>query len=349
MYKEQLSEKYLQQNTLFHTLKNTNGMVVEIMNYGATITKILIPNNKDSVTDVVLGYDSVLAYAQGSSCFGATVGRNANRLRGASFTLNNTEYTLCDNDGGNNLHSGLDYYHKRFWTIIAANEQQITLTLHSPNGDQGYPGSLDITLTYTLTNENELRIEYSAIPDQDTIINLTNHSYFNLDGHHSGTVLSQSLWLDSDAYTKTDSSSIPTGEFINLANTPMDFTNPKEVGTDIFTDIETLRLEKGYNHNWILNNHGNFHKIGSLTSDTTGIVMEIFTDCPGVQVYTANYVNQERGKENALYNIHSGICFETQQFPDAIHHPHFPSPIVKYGEHYNTCTSYKFSTIPSEK
>ncbi len=327
---------------LLYTCMNKNGMVIGVTDLGATLHSVLVPDMDGNLCDVVLGYDTAEQYEHGAAFFGATVGRNANRIGNASFMLNGKRYELDKNDGDNNLHSGEDFYSFRVWNVKARTENSITFSLHSPDGDQNYPGELDIEVTYTLTDANEIIIHYHGVPAEDTIINMTNHSYFNLAGHDSGSVLNQKVWIDADAYTRADATSIPTGEIVSVEGTPMDFRTPKTIGRDIEEDYEALNLGKGYDHNWVLNPREGVGKIARLYSDRTGIEMEIYTDLPGVQMYTANFVENEHGKNGAIYQKRHGVCFETQYFPDAVNHPNFDGPIFRAGEEYDTTTVYKF-------
>lgn len=326
-----------------YTFENANGMVMEVTDFGATLYSLLVPDKDGNPVDVVLGYDSPQGYMGPSGTgFGATIGRNGNRIGKAQFTLNGKTYELDKNNNGNNLHSGLDYYHYRMWNVKETTENSITLSLHSPDGDQGYPGMLNVDVTYTLTDDNELCIDYCGKVDADTIVNMTNHSYFNLNGHASGNVLEHELWMDADAFTATDEKLIPTGEIVPVEGTPMDFRVKKTVGRDIEKQYEPLIFGGGYDHNWCLNNQGEFAKVVELSSELSGITMEVYTDLPGVQVYSGNFLKEEIGKDGIVYKKRQGICFETQHYPDAINHENFPSPIVKEGEEYKTTTVYKF-------
>ena len=325
-----------------YRFENKNGMVMEVTDFGATLYSLLVPTPK-GLLDVVLGYDDPAGYEGPSGTFfGATVGRNANRIAGGKFTLNDKSYTLDVNNGPNNLHSGLDFYSFRIWQVKSTTDNAITFALHSPDGDQGYPGELDVEVTYTLTEDNAIRIDYVGIPQSETFVNMTNHSYFNLNGHDSGSVLNHTVWLDADHYTPADEVSIPTGEIAPVAGTPMDFRTPKTVGRDIEQNFEALIFGKGYDHNWCLNNGGKFAKVATLTGDRTGLSMDVYTDLPGVQIYTGNFIFEELGKGGFVYRHRPGICFETQYYPDAINHPNFPSPIVKAGEVYRTSTEFRF-------
>lgn len=325
-----------------YTLTNDAGMSAEFTDYGASLVRLFVPDREGKLRDVVLGYQDAAGYEAGMESIGATVGRNANRIGGASFELNGVTYALAPNQGKNNLHSGPDVYNKRFWKVAEAEDGHITFLLHSPDGDQGYPGALDMRLTCTLTEGNELRLTYDGVPDQDTVINMTNHSYFNLNGHDSGDILSHRIVLDADAFTMTDAESIPTGEILDVTGTPMDFRNGRVVGEEIGSGFEALRLGKGYDHNWVLKNGGKFAKVAEAAADESGIVMDVYTDLPGIQVYTGNFLDQETGKDGAVYPRRAAVCFETQYFPDAVHHENFPSSVCKAGQAYHTVTAYRF-------
>ena len=325
-----------------YTFENKNGMVMEVTDFGATLYSLQVPHQGRKL-DVVLGYDAPAGYeGPAGTFFGATVGRNANRIAGGKFTLDGKTYQLDVNNGPNNLHSGLDFWSFRIWQVKETTENAITFFLHSPDGDQGYPGAVDVEVTYTLTDENAVRIRYLALPQEQTLINLTNHSYFNLNGHDSGTILDHSVWLDADHFTRADAVSIPTGEIIPVAGTPMDFRTPKTVGRDIDMDYEALNFGMGYDHNWCLNNGGAFAKIATLTGDKTGLVMDVYTDLPGVQIYTGNFIDNEPGKLGVVYPRRAGICFETQFYPDSVNHPNFPSPIFQAGEVFESITEFIF-------
>ena len=325
-----------------YTFRNRNGMEMAVTNFGATLYSLNIPHN-GALLDVVLGYDEPAGYeGPAGTFFGATVGRNANRICKGTFTLDGETYHLDINNGPNNLHSGLDFWSFRVWQVKETTDNSITFTLHSPHMDQGYPGALDMAVTYTLTEENTVQIHYYGIPQARTLINLTNHSYFNLNGHDSGTILDHTVWLDADHFTPADESSIPTGEILAVEGTPMDFRTPKTVGRDIEEDYEALNFGMGYDHNWCLNNGGNFAKVATLTGDKTGLTMDVYTDLPGVQIYTGNFIDNEPGKLGAVYPRRAGICFETQFYPDSVNHPNFPSPIFEAGQVYETTTEFKF-------
>ena len=325
-----------------YILSNEQGMEIAVTDYGAALVSVIVPDKDGHPCDVVLGYDEAAGYEEGDLFLGATVGRIANRIGGASFELNGKTYELEKNNNGNNLHSGMDFYCKRMWGVKEAEDDHVAFTLESPDKDQGYPGALHIEVTYTLTVENEVRITYHAVPEEDTIINMTNHRYFNLDGHASGDVMEQEVWIDADAFTRADAESIPTGEITPVDGTPMDFRTKKTLGRDIEEDYEALNFGMGYDHNWVLNNQGGFKKVAEMSSDESGITMEVYTDLPGMQLYTANFIVEAKGKGGTVYHKRQACCFETQYFPDAVHKENFEGPVCRKGETYDTVTAYKF-------
>ena len=325
-----------------YKMKNDAGMEVQVSDFGATLVNVTVLDQDKNPVEVVLGYEDAAGYENGTAAIGAIVGRNANRIGGACVTINGIDYKLAENDGKNNLHSGPDVYQKRMWRVVENGDDHVTFLLHSPDGDQGYPGALVMKVTYSLDEENTLMIHYEAEPDQDTIINMTNHSYFNLNGHKSGDVLNHTLWLNADAFTPADATSIPTGEIRSVEGTPMDFRIDKTIGKDIEADYEPLVFGKGYDHNWVLKNEGEFDKVAEVAGDESGIHMSVLTDLPGVQIYTANFLDGVKGRDGAVYEMRDAICLETQYYPDAIHHENFPGPICKKGEKYDTRTAYRF-------
>lgn len=331
-----------------YTLINKNGVSASFITLGGIWTSMLVPDKAGNLADVVLGYSTAEAYRNNGAHLGEIVGRNANRIAGAAFTLNGRAYELTANNGPNNLHSGEDYYRNRLWSAEVTEEGEdtkLSFSLESPDGDQGYPGNARITVTYTLTADNALRIDYFLICDQDTIANMTNHSYFNLAGHGSGTAVSQQVWIDAGYYTPMDEVSIPTGELAPVKGTPMDFTVMKAIGTDIDADFLQLKYGSGYDHNWVLNHPAGELSLAAKACDAeSGRCLEVYTDLPGIQFYTANYLGPEHaGKDKAAYGFRHGYCFETQYFPDAVNKPEFPSPVLKEGKEYHTTTIYKFT------
>lgn len=329
------------QETKLYWLTNERNMKVSVSDYGATLVNVLILDKEGKQQDVVLGYDDAKSYEQGDKFFGAVVGRNANRIGGACFKMNGNVYSLSQNDNGNNLHSGPDYYSKRMWSVKEADDTHIICALKSPDNDQGYPSAVDIEVSYTLTSENEIKIHYYAVPQGDTILNMTNHSYFNLNGQDAGDILNQEIWLDADYYTRTDRESIPTGEITEVTGTPMDFRHRKAIGRDINADYEALLFGKGYDHNYFINGSGK-RKAAAFFAKQSGICMDIYTDLPGIQLYTGNFLIQERGKQGVVYGKRQGVCFETQYFPDAVNKEAFTSPLVKGQTVYETETIYQF-------
>lgn len=325
-------------------LTNKKGSSIAVSDFGATLVQVRMPDRDGNLADVVLGYDNVTGYETGAGHLGATVGRNANRIANGRFTLNGREYILTQNNKTNNLHSGLDYYSQRMWEKEygeCAEGYYVTFYLESPDGDQGYPGNAKIFVTYTLTEDDAVEISYHGIADEDTIFNMTNHSYFNMAGEGSGDVLSQLLWMDAREFTVSDELNIPTGELVKVEGTPMDFTTEKPIGRDIAASYEPLLMAGGYDHNWVLDNKGTLALVATCKDKKSGRGMEVYTDLPGIQIYTANFLCAE-GKGGHHYDKNHGICFETQYYPNSINTPHFPQPVVKKGEEYKTKTIFRF-------
>lgn len=309
-------------------------MEAVFLDYGATVQSLTVPNAQGGVTDVVLGYDTAAEYEENDGFFGAAIGRVGNRIGGSFFALDGKMYRLPANEGDNHLHGGPGGFDRRMWSAEPDGERLIFKRL-SADGEEGYPGNLTVRITYELA-ENGLRITYDAETDQATPVSLTNHSYFNL--HGSGDVLSHQLQLNAAAYTEIDEQLIPTGRLLPVEGTPMDFREAKDVGRDLHADLFQLHLAGGYDHNYVLD--GN--PAARLYGPETGIVMTMETTEPGVQVYSGNGISPRRGKGGALLAAHSGICLETQCFPDAVHHDQFPSPILRPGEAYHSVTTYTF-------
>lgn len=336
------------EQTHIYQLKNASGAYAEVCDFGALIISICVPDKDGKLVDVALGYDNLDAYKVNGCFFGAAIGRSGNRIDGASFEINGKKYQLAQNENENNLHSGPDGYEKCLWqeknTDGVANS--VTFGRLSPDGEQGYPGNFEIEITYTFTEENELIIAYKGVSDQDTIANLTNHSYFNLNGEASGSAMGQILTLHADYYTPVkDGKAIPTGEKAEVAGTPMDFRTAKVIGKDIEADFEQLKFTGGFDHNYCTNDYqpGVVREIAEATSEESGITMKVFSDLPCVQFYAGNFIKEHTGKNGVTYAKRHAFCLETQFAPDAIHQPAFESPILKAGETYSTVTSYKFS------
>ena len=330
------------------TITNSNGLIAKLTNFGAIIVSLFVPDKHGKLDDVVLGFDTLEKYFTNDICyFGSTIGRNSNRVKSASFNLNNTIYSLDKNERNkNNLHSGFNPYNKRSWDYsVNENNNCVSFNLISPDGDQGFPGEFNITVTYTLTDNNELKIEYKGKSNKDTIANMTNHSYFNLSGNTSGTAMNQKLWINADNFVEVNNELIPTGNLVNVENTPMDFRKSKQIGNDINADFEQLHFTGGYDHCYVINKTKNgIEKIAVLSDTKTGRTMEVFTDSVGVQFYAGNFIENNKviGKHNCMYKNRSGICLETGFLPDSMNNLNFPSPILKANEIYDTTTIYKF-------
>jgi aldose 1-epimerase len=324
------------------SLSNHHGVEVKIINYGGIIVAINVPDRNGKIDDVVLGHESLDGYLNRSRYFGALCGRYANRIAHGTFRLHDVDYKLATNNGPNHLHGGLRGFDKAVWTADAKADV-LQLTYASRDGEEGYPGNLSVRVNYSLTDENELRIEYFATTDKDTIINLTNHSYFNLAA--TGTVLDHQLTIHADAFTAIDNALIPTGELRAVAGTPMDFNSATPIGARIEVDDEQLRRAGGYDHNFVL--HTGEAKLRTVTEvyePATGRVLMVSTTQPGMQFYSGNFLDGTIvGKNGRAYIKHSGFCLETQHFPDSPNHPNFPSTVLRAGEQYHQVTLFKFS------
>ena len=328
------------QATLY-TLTNANGAIAKISDFGGTVTHLIVPDRDGKMTDVVLGYETIEEYIANSPYFGCVCGRYANRIAGGKFTLDYNEYTLATNNGPNALHGGITGFDKAVWSskeIETVDGPAVKLAYISKNGEEGYPGYMTCMLTYTLTNDNALKLEYEAVTDRATVINLTNHSYFNLGGHGSGDVFGHELTINADHYTPVDKTSIPTGEIKAVADGPMDFTKPMTIGSRF------EQVDGGYDHNYVLNSKDGSLALGAkVKNPANGIVMEMYTTEPGVQLYTANYLDTSMKGKGATYDKQHALCLETQHFPDSPNRPEFPSTVLEPGNVYTHVTVYKFS------
>ena len=326
-----------------YTLSNSKGMTAKIINYGANLVSLLVPDAEGHVEDVVLGYDTLEGYYGNNSFCGATIGPSANRIAGAAFEIDGREYHIDVNDGPNNLHSHMEEgYHKRVWNAQEGTDS-VTLTLEGRDGEMGFPGNKKVTMVYSLSEDNELKLSYHATADANTIINITNHTYFNLSGHKAGIIEDHMLKLNAAHYTPVVEGSIPTGEIAPVAGTPMDFTKMKPIGQDINADFEQLKLGKGYDHNFVIDNaDGTLREIAEAYDPKSGRRMKVFTDLPGVQFYAGNCIGEEVGEEHTSYGPRKGFCLETHYFPDNIHHPNFPQAVFGPGKDYNAVTIYQF-------
>lgn len=331
-----------------YTLTNQDGMEAKITNYGGIVTSLKVKDAEGNFDDVVLGFDNLQAYVDNNPYFGALIGRYGNRIAKGKFTIDDTTYELDTNNMGNHLHGGLKGFDKVVWTAEpqqSEDGQQLVLTYTSPDGDQGYPGTLETKVTYTLTDDNVLRIAYEATTDKKTIVNLTNHSYFNLTGDPSQTVLNHEVMINADQFVPVDETLIPTGELATVEGTPFDFTELKPIGQQIDEDSnEQIKYGLGYDHCWVLDKEG-MGLAARVHEPSTGRVMEVYTSEPGVQFYTGNFLNGSvTGKEGITYEQRTAFCLETEHFPDSPNQPNFPSAELAPGETYSTTTEYRFST-----
>ncbi|HKI77703.1 MAG TPA: aldose epimerase family protein [Ignavibacteriaceae bacterium] len=329
-----------------YTLKNKNGMKAEITNYGATVVSLLAPDKNGKMEDVILGYDSLKSYENGTSYFGAIVGRYGNRIGKGRFSLEGKEYQLTINNGENHLHGGTVGFNKLLWKTDTFDDNSVKMTLVSPNGDQGYPGKITLTVTYTLTDNNELRIEYSGTTDKPTILNPTNHCYFNLTGNPENTILNHELKINAEKFTPVDEGLITTGELADVNGTPMDFRTPVPIGKNINNDFQQLIFGKGYDHNWVINNYnGNVREAAIVYDPSSGRVLEVLTDQPGIQFYSGNFLDgSEIGKGGIHYQHRTGFCLEAQHYPDSPNKNNFPTVELKPGKIYTQSTIYRFTT-----
>lgn len=327
------------------TLKNKNGLEAGIIDYGGIVVSLKTPDREGKMGDVVLGFDALEGYLGQHPYFGALIGRYGNRIAKGRFTLSGKEFTLAQNNGPNALHGGVKGFDKYVWHAepAADGSQRLVLRHSSPDGDEGYPGMLNVMVTYTLTDEDELRIDYTATTGKTTVVNLTNHSYFNLAG--KGTILDHTLELAAARYTPVDGGLIPTGKLEPVAGTPFDFTKPERIGARIDADHPQIKAGGGYDHNFVLDGEaGKLRRIAKVSEPTTGRVMEVFTTEPGVQFYTGNFLDGTlKGKGGQAYQKRAGFCLETQHFPDSPNQPSFPSTVLEPGAEYNSTTTYKFS------
>lgn len=331
---------------IFH-LENQSGAYAEVLQYGAILVKLCVPDRDGKLTDVVLGYDDLAEYQKNGCFFGACIGRSGNRIAGAGFLLDGREVILAKNEGENNLHSGPDGFEKKLWEVrhIDQDDNSVTLGRISPDRENGFPGEFNICVTYEFTEENAIRIVYSGVSDKTTIANMTNHSYFNLSGEGSGNVLDQYLSIHAQSYTPVGEGSIPLGENVPVEGTPMDFRREKQIGQDIEADFEQLKITGGYDHNYVTDGYtkAEIREIACARSEKTGIFMEALTDCPCVQFYAGNFIENENGKNGHIYQKRDGFCLETQVEPNAVNVENFHSPILEKGERYYSETVYRFS------
>jgi len=332
-----------------YVLTNKGGAEASITNYGGAVVSIKVPDRNGKPADVVLGYDSADGYVNDKSHFGGIIGRFGNRIAHAQFVLDGKTYTLAKNNGENTLHGGVKGFDKALWTaktLPAKDGQSLELSYLSKDGDEGFPGNLKVTVTYTWTDANALQIEYSATTDKKTVVNLTNHSYFNLAGQGSGDILGHQLVIEADKFTPVDAGLIPTGELRDVGGTPFDFRKPVAIGARTDQDDDQLKLGGGYDHNYVLRRSagGGESRAARVVEPASGRVLEVWTTEPGVQFYTGNFLDGKTpGKGGFTYPRRNAFCLETQHFPDSPNQPKFPSVVLKPGERYHTITTYKFS------
>ncbi len=326
-----------------YTLSNKNGMKVSVSNLGAAVVKMTVPDRAGNFADVVLGFDKGEDYLKNPSFFGVVIGPNANRIGNASFSIDGRAYQLDVNDGVNNLHSHKENgYHKRLWQAFPE-EDGVRLELADVDGGMGFPGNKKICVEYSLSRDNELRIHYHGISDKKTLLNLTNHSYFNLDGHDSGRIEEHELWIGASCYTPADGGSIPYGTIAPVKGTPMDFTAAKKIGKEINADFEQLKFAGGYDHNWVIDGwDGRLRHCATVKAPESGRVMKVYTTLPGVQFYAGNFIEDQTGKGGAAYGFRGGLCLETQYFPDSVNKQQFPAAIFGEGREYDSVTVYRF-------
>lgn len=342
---EAFRKVHLGKQTALFTLTNKNGLVAQITNYGAIIVSIYVPDRQGNLADIVQGYDSIDEYIEGNGPYqGAICGRCANRIARGKFVLKGKEYTLAVNNGPNHLHGGLTGFNKVVWDVVSDNSRQVELAYFSKDREEGYPGNLHISVKYTLTDENELRLDYLATTDKTTVVNLASHSYFNMAGEGSGSVYDQELMINAAFFTPTDETNVPTGEILKVEGTPMDFRKSRKIGLYIDSDDQQLKYGSGYDHNWVLDHPAGEAGLAAIAHDpSSGRTMEIYTTQPGVQFYSANWINNEPGKAGKKYGRRWAFCLETQHFADAINKPHFPTTIVNPGEEYKHTCVHRFS------
>lgn len=328
---------------MLYTISNKKGVQAAVTNLGAILVRLMVPDRNGKTEDVVLGFDRGEDYLDNDSFFGAVIGPSANRIANAAFVIEGVNYRIDVNDGKNNLHSHKEKgYHKQLWNT-EINDSGVTFSLSDDDGSMGFPGNKEISVTYTLEEDNTLRLHYHATSDRKTVMNLTNHSYFNLAGQSSGRIEGHELWLGASHYTPSDAGSIPTGEIAAVAGTPMDFTTPKTVGEEIGADFLQLKQAKGYDHNWVIDGwDGSLRHFATVKEPESGRVMRAYTTLPGVQFYAGNCIGEQKGKGGTVYGPRMGLCLETQYFPNSVNQPEFPSCVFGEGREYESVTEYRF-------
>ena len=345
LYKSKFETEVDGKPTDLYVLKNAKGAEACVTNWGGRLVSVMVPDKNGKMTDVVLGYDSIQAYINSTGNFGALIGRYGNRIANGKFKLDGTEYTLPQNDKTNCLHGGPEGFDRQMWTANQTSPQSVELTYLSKDGEAGFPGNLNVKVTYTLTDDNAIDIQYEATTDKKTVVNLTNHSYFNLSGVPGSTIMDHQLSINADNYTPVDDKLIPTG-IAKVEGTPLDLRQPQTISAHIDDDFDQLTKAGGYDHNWVLNTKGDIAQVAATVyAPTSGILMEVYTNEPGLQVYCGNMMNEkETGKHGTIYPRRGAICLESQHYPDSPNQADFPSTVLEPGQTYKSQCIYKFST-----
>ena len=331
-------------------IANAHGMAAEITNMGACLVSLHVPDGCGNLLNVVLGHDGAEGYSQNPAYFGAVIGRCTNRIAGASFELSGERHELARNEGPNNIHSGPHMWLMRTWEVVEATSHRMVLSLASPDGDQGFPGAVEVRVAYELSDDDALSITYEGEPSAPTIMNLTSHSYFNLNGCSSGSAMDHTLQVRASSYTECDDANIPTGRILPVEDTPLDFREARPIAPSLASGFHSIEVALGIDHNYVLEGFepdvdgfvGAGRRVATLTGERTGIALDVYTDAPGMQVYTANYIDGEHGRGGFVHHAHDAVCLETQFFPDAIHHPDFPQPVFGPNRPYRSRTVYAF-------
>lgn len=349
MYQESFGTSRRGEAVTVYTLENKNGMKARVTDYGAALVSVIVPDKDGRMQDVLLGFDNVTGYENHTCYFGAVIGRNGNRIANAQAAINGITYKLDQNNNENNLHSGFHGTDKLVWNVKEYMDCTVVLTCVSGDMEQGFPGNMQIEATYALTDDNTIEIRYQAVSDKDTIANFTNHAYFNLAGHASGSIQNQELMIRASRYTPVaDAKAIPTGRIVPVLGTPMDFQKAKAIGRDIEADDPQLKYGGGYDHNFVLDKSekGAYELMAQAYAPDTGILMKAYTDCPCVQFYAGNFIGRQNGKQGAVYDDRHGFCLESQYAPNAVNEPAFEQPLLKAGEVYKSKTGYQFLNLP---
>lgn len=334
-------------STDLYVLKNANGVEVTVTNYGGRIVSVMVPDKNGTMQDVVLGFESVDEYTAVDNNLGATIGRYGNRIANGKITVAGEKYALPQNNYGHTLHGGPEGFDKKVFQAVQPDAQTVVLSYLSPDGEAGFPGNLNVKVTMKLTNDNAIDIQYEAETDKETIVNLTNHSYFNLSGDPNNTILDHLLTINADEYTPVDDTFMTTGKIDKVKDTPMDFTVATPIGERIEADFDQLKNGKGYDHNWVLNTKGDVSQVAAtVVAPVTGIKLDVYTSEPGLQVYVGNFLDGTMtGKKGIPYNLRTAICLESQKYPDSPNKPEWPQPYLKPGEKYTSHCIYKFSVM----